>query len=150
MSALRETLNGRPPGLPPTLPSTGQRRRLVLTDRRRPVAASRAFARVALDDRSCPGTGDVELVVTELVANAMLHADGPLDLVLDITAERFRIEVNDSSPVLPAAREPHVPTRPGGHGLVIVGLASDRWGTAPRPWGKTVWAEIDIRRSAES
>ncbi|MFJ8043935.1 ATP-binding protein [Kitasatospora sp. NPDC096147] len=146
MSTPRETLNGqRRPGFRPDLPPGGRRRRLTLTGRGRPVAASRDFARAALADWAWPGVDDVLLLVTELVTNAVLHGDGPLDLVLDADAHRLRVEVDDASPVLPIPREPHLPARPGGHGLFVVARTCDRWGAVPRPWGKTVWAETDTR-----
>ncbi|MER5863340.1 ATP-binding protein [Kitasatospora sp. NPDC002040] len=143
MSTPGPTLNGHGPTAALTLPPSGQRRRLPLAGQRRPVAAARAFVRTALDDWSWPDQGDIVLLVAELVANSLLHADGPLELALDANGQRLRIEVSDGSPVLPAAREPHLPARPGGHGLHIVAGTSDRWGAAPQPWGKTVWAEID-------
>ncbi|MFD9591162.1 ATP-binding protein [Kitasatospora sp. NPDC059973] len=143
MSAPGPTLNGHRPTAALTLPSGGQRRRLPLAGQRRPVAVARAFVQTALDDWSWPDQGDIVLLVAELVANTLLHADGPLELVLDATGQRLRIEVSDGSPVLPVAREPHLPARPGGHGLHIIACTSDRWGAALQSWGKTVWAEID-------
>ncbi|MFJ9521030.1 ATP-binding protein [Kitasatospora sp. NPDC101801] len=144
MSASPPALNGQPAGHPPLLPTGGQRRRLALADRQRPVAVSRGFTRIALADWSWPDDGDVLLLVAELLANAALHGGGPLDLVLDATEQRLRIEVNDASPVLPVPRKPHLPARPGGHGLFVVARTCDRWGAAPQPWGKTVWAELDM------
>ncbi|MER5865068.1 ATP-binding protein [Kitasatospora sp. NPDC002040] len=127
------------------LPPGGQRRLLVLAGRPKPVARAREFTLSALVDWSWPDADDVVLLVAELVANAMLHAGGPLELVLDVSDTRLRIEVSDSSPALPAPKEPHRPSQPGGHGLYIVRQTSDRWGATPRPDGKTVWAEIDTR-----
>ncbi|MFI5531818.1 ATP-binding protein [Kitasatospora sp. NPDC051853] len=141
MNTSRETLKT-------TVPGGGQRRRLALAGRAKPVASARGFTLTALDDWSWPGADDVVLLVAELVANAMLHTDGPLDLVLDATDARLRIEVNDPSPALPVPRQPHLPHLPGGHGLYIVRRTSDRWGSTPHPQGKTVWAEIDADRPA--
>ncbi|MFD8694844.1 ATP-binding protein [Kitasatospora purpeofusca] len=128
------------------LPAGGhQRRRTPLAGQHKPVARAREFTLAALTDWAWPEAGDVVLLVAELTANAVLHTDGPLELVLDLSPARLRIEVSDTSPVLPAPRRPHLPGLPGGHGLYIVQQASDRWGAVPHERGKTVWAEIDTR-----
>ncbi|WP_311137544.1 ATP-binding protein [Streptomyces sp. I6] len=85
---------------------------------------------------------DVLMVVSELVTNACLHAGGPLELVLDCTPERLRIEVSDASPQAPRPRPHPDPAVPGGHGLVVLGRLARAWGSVPRDSGKTVWAEV--------
>ncbi|MEU6705018.1 ATP-binding protein [Streptomyces wuyuanensis] len=89
---------------------------------------------------------DVLMVVSELVTNACLHAGGPLELVLNCTSERLRIEVSDASPVPPRPRPHADPAVPGGHGLVVLGRLSRAWGSVPRDSGKTVWAEVAASR----
>ncbi|MFG3054803.1 ATP-binding protein [Kitasatospora sp. NPDC048239] len=135
----------------------GRRRRLPLAGLPTPVTRARAFTRQALADWSWPapqdGAGpavvhDVVLLVAELVANAVVHGGGPLELVLDASAERLRIEVSDGGAALPEPRLPHRPGRAGGHGLFIVQRAADRWGAARHARGKAVWAEVDARRPA--
>ncbi|RAJ38375.1 anti-sigma regulatory factor (Ser/Thr protein kinase) [Kitasatospora sp. SolWspMP-SS2h] len=147
MITARQTLDDSPSATALTLPPGGQRRRLAMDGQRKPVARAREFARGALADWSWPGADDTVLLVAELVANAVLHAGGPQDLVLHATDTRLRVEVTDASRTAPAPREPHRPGTPGGHGLRIVRAVSDRWGTAPLPSGKVVWAEIDAPRS---
>ncbi|MFJ9523150.1 ATP-binding protein [Kitasatospora sp. NPDC101801] len=146
MSITRQTLDDHLPDTLLTLPPGGQRRCLVLDGQRKPVTRARQFSAGALADWSWPGADDVVLLVVELVANAMLHADGPQDLVLHATDTRLRVEVTDASRTAPAPREPRQPATPGGHGLHIVSTISDGWGTSPHPSGKTVWAEIDAPR----
>jgi hypothetical protein len=150
MTTSRATLDGDRPGAGPTLPPGGQRRRLHLAGLPKPVARARAYTAQAVADWSWPtgasGTeDDVVLLVAELVANAMLHAGGPVDLVLDASETRLRIEVSDRSTALPEPRRPHRPGLPGGHGLFIVQQAAARWGALPHGDGKTVWAELDAR-----
>ncbi|MFJ2808629.1 ATP-binding protein [Kitasatospora sp. NPDC087271] len=155
MTMSRGTLDGDPHQPGPVLPVGGQRRRLTLSGIPKPVAHARTFTARALDDwyasAAGPGVGegalaDVVLLVAELVANAMLHGDGPLELVLDATGIRLRAEVSDRSPTLPTPRRPHNPALPGGHGLFIVERTADRWGAEPHSHGKTIWAEFDASR----
>ncbi|MFD5428216.1 ATP-binding protein [Streptomyces sp. NPDC127084] len=90
---------------------------------------------------------DVLMVVSELVTNACLHADGPEELVLHCTPDRLRIEVSDANPVTPRPRPHADPARPGGHGLVVLGRLARAWGSVSRgDTGKTVWAEITAPR----
>ncbi|MFF7995753.1 ATP-binding protein [Kitasatospora xanthocidica] len=150
MTMSRGTLDGDPHRAGPALPVGGQRRRLTLAGLPKPVARARTFTAGALADwYACTGEGvaaDVVLLVAELVANAMLHGDGPLELLLDATGARLRVGVSDRSPALPAPRLPHEPALPGGHGLVIVERLADRWGAEPHGRGKTIWAEFDAAR----
>ncbi|MFG3499497.1 ATP-binding protein [Streptomyces sp. NPDC047928] len=87
---------------------------------------------------------DVLLVVSELVTNACLHADGPERLRVSLTAKVLRLEVEDRGPGQPSPRTPHRVGRPGGHGMFIVQRLCVDWGvlrSVGRP-GKTVWAEL--------
>ncbi|MER7519265.1 ATP-binding protein [Streptomyces sp. NPDC126499] len=133
------------------------RRRLRLAGLASPAGRARAFTLETLADWSWSATtpgvdadvaGDVVLVVAELVANSVAHGGGPLELVLDATGTRLRIEVSDSGTLLPAPRRSHHPELPGGHGLFIVERVTDRWGVERHAWGKTVWAEVDAKRLA--
>ncbi|MFJ9813590.1 ATP-binding protein [Streptomyces sp. NPDC101158] len=87
---------------------------------------------------------DVLLVVSELVTNACLHAEGPESLRVLRLAEVLRLEVADRGTGQPAPRTPHRAGRPGGHGMFIVQRLCRDWGVervAGAP-GKTVWAEL--------
>ncbi|MFI6155142.1 ATP-binding protein [Kitasatospora sp. NPDC051170] len=155
MTMSRGALDSDPHRAEPALPAGGQRRRLPLAGLPQPVARARAHTLQALDDW-CPrlrgpqtdgaAAEDVVLVVAELVGNAVLHGDGPLELVLDLTPARLRVEVSDRSAQLPAPRRPHHPALPGGHGLFIVQRLADRWGAEPHTLGKTIWTEFDAAR----
>ncbi|MFE3904716.1 ATP-binding protein [Streptomyces sp. NPDC059153] len=117
------------------------------------VPTARDFARQALHDwgwlpaASADGRAaaeDVLLVVSELVTNACLHADGPEELRIACTAKVLRVEVVDGGAGQPAPRTPHRAGRPGGHGMFIVQRLCLDWGVlrvAGRA-GKTVWAEL--------
>jgi anti-sigma regulatory factor (Ser/Thr protein kinase) len=84
---------------------------------------------------------DVLLMVSEVVTNACMHTVGPMELQLDRTDERLRIEVTDPSPTPPVPRNP-TPGLPGGYGLQVVDRLSRAWGYAPRGDGKVVWFEM--------
>ncbi|MFG3349068.1 ATP-binding protein [Streptomyces sp. NPDC048018] len=87
---------------------------------------------------------DVLLVVSELVTNACLHAEGPESLRVLRLAEVLRLEVADRGSGQPAPRTPHRAGRPGGHGMFIVQRLCRAWGIerVPGAPGKTVWAEL--------
>lgn len=87
---------------------------------------------------------DVLLVVSELVTNACLHAEGPESLRVLRLAEVLRLEVADRGAGQPAPRTPHRAGRPGGHGMFIVQRLCRAWGIDRTPGapGKTVWAEL--------
>lgn len=87
---------------------------------------------------------DVLLVVSELVTNACLHAEGPDQLWISCDNKVIRLEVSDKGAGQPAPRTPHRAGRPGGHGMFIVQRLCMDWGVvrAPGMAGKTVWAEL--------
>jgi hypothetical protein len=87
---------------------------------------------------------DVLLVVSELVTNACLHAEGPDQLRITCDNKVIRVEVADRGTGQPSPRTPHRAGRPGGHGMFIVQRLCLDWGVvrAPGVAGKTVWAEL--------
>ncbi|WP_229818439.1 ATP-binding protein [Streptomyces chromofuscus] len=89
---------------------------------------------------------DAQLVVSELVTNAVRHAPGPGTLLLELTPEagHLRIVVRDSSPRLPEP-QPHDARRVGGHGLHLVALLCERMHTVPLRTGKQVIAHVGLR-----
>ena len=104
--------------LPPVLESVGVARELVACDV--PVSVR----------------GDVALVVSELVANAVKHSSGPIGVRVEVGADRVRVSVRDGSPT---------PLGPSdGYGLRIVEHIACEFGVRTDPHGKTVWAEIAL------
>ncbi|GHD95879.1 ATP-binding protein [Streptomyces naganishii] len=87
---------------------------------------------------------DVLLVVSELVTNACLHAEGPEQLEITCDRKVIRLEVSDRGTGQPAPRTPHRAGRPGGHGMFIVQRLCLDWGVVRTPGvaGKKVWAEL--------
>ncbi|WP_318213133.1 ATP-binding protein [Streptomyces sp. SCL15-6] len=130
-----------------------QVRRLTFDDQSGVVPLARDFTREALyawgwlpsataDQRAA--AEDVLLVVSELVTNACLHAEGPDELSITCDKKVIRLEVSDRGAGQPAPRTPHRAGRPGGHGMFIVQRLCLDWGVvrAPGVAGKRVWAEL--------
>ncbi len=111
------------------------------------VPAGRRAAREALAGR-CPEevVHAGELVVTELLTNAVLHGGAPVRLafVTEPGSDRVRVEVGDGSRVLPVRP---LPSTDGmtGRGLALVDALAESWGVEPAPDGKVVWAELTPR-----
>ena len=87
---------------------------------------------------------DARIVVTELAANAVVHARSPFSVSISSGDSTVRILVRDRSLAAPAMQQ-DVPTRPSGRGLRLVTALSSRWGVDPTPDGKVVWAELARR-----
>ncbi|MFC9231630.1 SpoIIE family protein phosphatase [Streptomyces decoyicus] len=80
-----------------------------------------------------------ELVVSELVTNAIRHGTGPITLRL-IRQDALICEVSDASSTSPRLRHART-TDEGGRGLFIVAQLTSRWGTRYTPIGKIIWTE---------
>ncbi|MGR6998983.1 SpoIIE family protein phosphatase [Yinghuangia aomiensis] len=80
-----------------------------------------------------------ELVVSELVTNAIRYAGGPVNLRL-LRDEILVCEVADPSNTQPRLRRAR-DTDEGGRGLFLVAQLTARWGSRYRTSGKTIWAE---------
>ncbi|MFJ3928370.1 amino acid permease [Streptomyces sp. NPDC090022] len=83
-----------------------------------------------------------ELIVSELVTNAIRYTDGPVRIRL-IRDENLICEVSDTGHTSPHLR--HAATdEEGGRGLFIIAQMTDRWGTRYTADGKTIWTEQPI------
>jgi PAS domain S-box-containing protein len=83
-----------------------------------------------------------ELIVSELVTNAIRHATGPIRLRL-IRHQLLTCEVSDTSDSLPRVRHARI-TDEGGRGLFLVAQTSHRRGARYTTGGKIVWAEQEL------
>ncbi|MFC8064928.1 SpoIIE family protein phosphatase [Streptomyces sp. NPDC057293] len=109
----------------------------------RSVGRARELARSQLLDWDMePLVDTTELLVSELVTNALRYGEGEirLRLLLDRT---LVCEVWDSGLVQPRRRRAR-DTDEGGRGLQLVGLLSAAWGSRRTPRGKTVWFELPL------
>ena len=80
-----------------------------------------------------------ELILSELVTNAIRHATGPIHVRL-LRDRALICEVADASSTSPHLRHA-ASTDEGGRGLFLVAQLADRWGTRYLPTGKVIWAE---------
>jgi anti-sigma regulatory factor (Ser/Thr protein kinase) len=140
--------NGAPTAVGVT--TNGQHGRAVLPPGPAAAGVARRFARAALDAWHLDAAADaVELVVSELVTNAIRHAGpaaagAPVWLVVAWGGDVIRVEVHDGD-----ARHTPRPSAPvadelaeGGRGLALIQALGLRWGCGPVRAGKSVWCEL--------
>ncbi|MFH0519662.1 SpoIIE family protein phosphatase [Streptomyces sp. M41] len=99
--------------------------------------ARRALARWGLEEL----TDSVELLVSEVVTNAVRYASRPVTLRL-LRTDVLRCEVGDDVPQLPRLRQARA-TDEGGRGLYLVNRLARRWGATRLSTGKVVWFELN-------
>ncbi|WP_435242648.1 SpoIIE family protein phosphatase [Streptomyces cucumeris] len=112
------------------------------------VKATRRFVRESLAawDRDTLAD-DLELMASEVVTNALIHADSHVDLRLRACPDHIRLEVRDSdaTPPVPSAlsaSDEENAQAEHGRGLLIVESLATAWGTSPSGRGKTIWLEL--------
>ncbi|WP_265561526.1 SpoIIE family protein phosphatase [Streptomyces hygroscopicus] len=99
--------------------------------------ARRALARWGMEEL----TDSVELLVSEVVTNAVRYASRPVTLRL-LRTDVLRCEVGDDVPQLPRLRQARA-TDEGGRGLYLVNRLARRWGATRLSTGKVVWFELN-------
>lgn len=89
---------------------------------------------------------DAELLVSELVTNAVVHGRSAITLRVNVDPPGIGIAVHDrgDNPIELARGLPD-PDEPGGRGLLIVQAIATAWGVMPSdpPPGKTVWFRLE-------
>jgi anti-sigma regulatory factor (Ser/Thr protein kinase) len=109
-------------------------------DARSPKAA-RSILGVALEGFPSDTTELAQLLVSELVTNAVLHAESGVVLRVRIAGKRIEIAVEDSSHSHPNPKTPSG-DMPGGRGLQLIDSLATSWGWDPLSGGKRVWFEL--------
>jgi anti-sigma regulatory factor (Ser/Thr protein kinase) len=115
---------------------------------RGPTAAAAARSALArLEERIDPRVlDDIRLLVSELVTNAVRHAQAPaggeVAVEVAIDAPCLRVEVADPGAGFEPLPRADAMTRPGGWGLYLVDQIADRWGVVSNG-SNLVWFEID-------
>ncbi|MEZ0091040.1 ATP-binding protein [Streptacidiphilus sp. EB129] len=109
------------------------------------VRHARRITRTALAAWGAPDLIDsAEMLVSELVTNALRYGCGPVDLTLALTGQCLRIAVTDEGTSLPAPREAGEDAQ-SGRGLSIVETLADSWEVVVRLTGKTVTCELAVQ-----
>ena len=83
-----------------------------------------------------------ELILSELITNAIRHGTGPIRVRL-LYGRTLICEVSDASNTAPHLRRA-ASTDEGGRGLFLVAQLSQSWGTRYLPEGKVIWAECGL------
>ncbi|HSL56487.1 MAG TPA: ATP-binding protein [Acidimicrobiales bacterium] len=106
------------------------------------AAEARHFVIATLTRWGCERlVDDAQLIVSELVTNAVLHAHSPAHLDVRLVRGHLRLEVTDGGGGTPR-QQPWDPHRIGGRGLMIVSRLATRWGVDHEGGRKSVWAEL--------
>ncbi|TDC76657.1 ATP-binding protein [Actinomadura sp. 7K507] len=118
---------------------------LTLPADRESVPRARRFSRSVSTASGIGHVGDdAEVLVSELVTNAVRHATTPgtaLCLKLLRAGTRLRIEVHDQSAAVPRPRPVDL-MEETGRGWFLVAVMAERHGTDHTPSGKSVWCEM--------
>jgi anti-sigma regulatory factor (Ser/Thr protein kinase) len=88
-------------------------------------------------------TFTAELVVSELVTNAIRYGAAPIRLRLIHDASTLICEVSDTNHTAPHLRRAKTWDE-GGRGLLLVAQLTQRWGSRHTTEGKTIWAELEL------
>ncbi|HEY2565854.1 MAG TPA: ATP-binding protein [Acidimicrobiales bacterium] len=106
------------------------------------VREARGVVRISLERSDEDLIALVVLLADEVVTNAVLHGEGPIDLAVETNEDRVKVTVRDRSDARPVPGEPAHHAE-DGRGLSIVEALASRWGVSAMEPGKSVWFEID-------
>nr|BFD89688.1 hypothetical protein KitaXyl93_10480 [Kitasatospora sp. Xyl93] len=116
---------------------------LPLTGDRAMVAHSRRFTRETLAAWGLGALADwAELLTSELITNALVHAGSPTQLRL-YCDRVLTVEVADREPEVPRIRRARGEDE-GGRGIHLVNELAHRWGSRRTQDGKVVWFELEL------
>ncbi len=114
----------------------------------RSAGLARRVVQHLLETSAMPGLVDeAELLVSEVVTNAVLHAATRIRLRCKVQQGLLCVEVHDRSPVLPGRRD-YDDDAMTGRGLAMVELLAAGWGVTADESGKTVWFLLGTQSDA--
>ncbi len=119
-------------------------------DRMSPDRNAPSLARLAVQEfceqAGVDGDGDAaQLVASELVTNAVVHARTEIDLTLRLLPPLLHIAVRDTGPGEARIADIVDESSPTGRGLLLVDALSTAWGSFIPNIGKVVWATVRVR-----
>ncbi len=104
---------------------------------------ARDFVTDFMDDRVATDVLEIVVLLTsEVVTNAVLHAQTKAQLTVRVLSDAVRIEVADGEARVPVRRRAAAHDT-SGRGIHLVDVLSSRWGVEPSDRGKLVWFEVD-------
>ena len=114
------------------------------------VPTARHFVESILSGWGLNGLGwTATLIVSELAANAALHARGDqFSIRVSVETDGIRVEVEDGSMRQPQQRA-YSANATTGRGLRLVSELAHDWGVTPKTGGKTVWAVVRAEEAAD-
>jgi anti-sigma regulatory factor (Ser/Thr protein kinase) len=114
------------------------------------VRLARRFVVALLEDAGLDDLCDTAaLLASEIVSNAMLHANSDVLVRVSQRPDQVTVEVLDRSPVLPVRK--HYGNEAGtGRGILLVETLASRWGAERVDHGKRVWFSLDVLPPAPS
>ncbi len=130
------------------IPVPPWRREHIAADRNAPGLARAAVAEFCAHQGiggGAMGGETAQLVASELVTNAVVHAGTPIELTLRLVLPLLHIAVRDSGQGRAAISGTVDEGAESGRGLVLVEALSASWGSFVPPIGKVVWAAVRVR-----
>lgn len=127
------------------MPCTLSPRQVILPcDTTAPRAARAFLAAACCGGHEAEVVEQAQLLVSELVTNAVRYGAPPIELQIRCLGEdHLQVRVRDSDPGVPLPREADEEAE-GGRGLMLVDLVSSSWGHEVGDDGKTVWFTLRV------
>ena len=127
------------------MPCTMRPRHVVLpADTTAPRVAREFLAHACCGGHEAAVVEEAQLLVSELVTNAIRYGAPPIELQVRCAGEdRLQIRVRDSDPGVPERRAADEDAE-SGRGLLLVDLVSDAWGHEDDLDGKAVWFTLKV------
>jgi DNA-binding NarL/FixJ family response regulator len=113
-----------------------------------PRRAREFVTRTLADWEVTDPTAVLDLLVSEIVANAVLHARTSAELTVQLLPRRVRVSVTDLDPAQPK-RRPDNPLTSTGRGIALIEKLSLAWGIERTPDGKRIWFETPRPRAGD-
>lgn len=112
------------------------------------VRDARQFVSECTGDLDPSDAEAVALMVSELAANSVRHAESDFEVAVSRTDRDLRVEVSDNGAGRPQLKDP-APNIPSGRGLRIIDALASGWGIVDHgDEGKTVWFSLGLDGAA--